>query len=424
MSFYSEPRGGSTQDRRARGLDDSDAEFQVLSTDAGRALLAEVSGVASPGPSDIMRWRKNGSAEVVAAAVRLAACRRKSNLKFSRGDRMWLDPVGLEQATPEPVAANKAARFGEAPVIVDFCAGIGGDALALAAIAPVLAVDRDRGMCRRVAWNARIYGREDRILACQASAESFPIPDGAWVHVDPDRRTSGRGRAVGLEGYAPGPDFLRALIREAPGGAIKLGPASDFDRFIDSIDRAVEVEIVSSGGEAKEATIWFGAAVSCERRATKLPENVSWTDRLGERGWRELAPVSPVAGWLYDPDPALTRSGLLDSFAQAHGLARIAADLPYLTADARVETPWLEAFEVQSAHPLDLKRLRRLIDAERLGPLTIKHKTTDLKPEALRRLLRSKGDAPTTLFLTGGRGPGRAIVTRPARTPAEDAAGE
>jgi len=422
MLFYSEARGGSTQDRRVRGLDGSDAEFLVISTDEGRALLAEVGAIASPGPADITRWRKLAPPEVVAAAIRLAACRRKAGVKFARGDQMWLDPVGLEQATPEAVAANKAARFNGAPWIVDLCSGIGGDALALAANAPVLAVDHDRGMCRRVAWNAAVYEREDRILPCRASAERFAIPYGAWVHIDPDRRASGRGRAVELEGYAPGPDFLRALTREATGGAIKLGPASDFARFVETIDSALEVEIVSLGGEAKEATVWFGEAVSRLRRATKLPENAVWTDRCGERDWRALAPISPVAGWIYEPDPALSRSGLLDSFAKAHGLARIAADLPYLTADALIETPWLEAFEVQSAHPLDLKRLRRLIGAERLGPVTVKHKTTKLKPETIRPLLRSNGDSPTTLFLTGGAGPGRAIVARKARNPDGSAA--
>ncbi len=411
MSFYSESRGGSTQDRRVRGSDESEAEFRVLSTDEGRALLAEAGAVAAPGPADIARWRKLAPPAIVAAAIRLASCRRKAGIKFARGDQMWLDPVGLEQATPEAVAANKAARF-DAPVIVDLCSGIGGDALALAARAPVLAVDRDLGMCRRVVWNAAVYERESRVLPCRASAEAFATPEGAWVHVDPDRRASGRGRAVGLEGYAPGPDFLRDLMRRAPGGAIKLGPASDFAQFVEGLDRDVEVEIISLGGEAKEATVWFGAAVSCIRRATKLPEKLTWTDRDGAPDWRALAPVAPIAGWLYDPDPALARSGLLDSFAGAHGLARIAADLPYLTGETLVETPWLEAFEVQSVHPLDLKRLKRLIDAERFGPVVVKHKTTNLKPQALRHLLRSKGDAPTTLFLTGGAGPGRAIVTR------------
>ena len=320
---------------------------------------------------------------------------------------MWLDPVGLEQATAESVAAHKAQRF-DAGVVVDLCSGIGGDALALAERSDVIAVDRDPGMGRRVAWNAGVYDRADRILPCQASAETFPIPPGAWVHVDPDRRTSGRGRTVALEGYAPGPEFLRALMRTAPGGAIKLGPASDFAAFAEALD--CEVEVISLDGECKEATVWFGAAVRAERSAVKLPENVVWAERDG--AWRDLAPDAPVARWIYEPDPALTRSSLLDSFANAHGLFRIAYDLPYLTSDTLLATPWLEAFEVHSVHPLDLKRLKRLIADERLGPVTVKHKTTKLTPEAVRPLLRSTGERPVTLFLTGGSGPGRAIVAR------------
>ncbi len=409
MSFYSETRGGSTQDRRVHQSDGSEAEFWVLSTDEGRDLLAEVDTVKSPGPADIMRWRKKASPELVSAAVRMAASRRKAPLKFTRGGQMWLDPVGLEQATPEPVARNKAARFA-ASLIVDLCSGIGGDALALAEKAEVLAVDRDHGMCRRVAWNAAVYEREDRVLPCRASAETFVIPDRAWVHVDPDRRASGRGRAVDLEGYTPGAEFLHDLMRKAPGGAIKLGPASDFARFTEDLD--CEVEVVSLDGEAKEATVWFGEAVSCRRRATKFPENVVWTDRLGDRDWSDFAMILPVSQWIYDPDPALTRSGLLDSFARAHGLGRIAVDLPYLTGDTLVATPWLEAFQVHSEHPLDMKRLKRLIDDQQFGPVTVKHRTTDLKPEAVRPLLRFKGDAPMTLFLTGRSGPGRAVVAR------------
>jgi hypothetical protein len=196
-------------------------------------------------------------------------------------------------------------------------------------------------------------------------------------------------------------------MRSAPAGAIKLGPASDFARFAEGL--ACEVEIISLGGEAKEATVWFGAAVTADRRATKLPEGVTWS---GADPTGDYPIVAPIGRWLYEADPALSRSGLLDSFARAQGLGRIAADLPYLTADDFLATPWLEAFEVLSVHPLDLKKLRRLIDAERLGPVQVKHRTTDLKPEAVRPLLRHHGDAPAVLFLTAGNGPGRAIVTR------------
>ncbi|AMV38251.1 class I SAM-dependent methyltransferase [Planctomyces sp. SH-PL62] len=411
MTFYANDAVRSTQDRRVRSPDASDAEFAVLSSDAGLALIAQAQAVKSPGPSDLARWRKAHDQESVAAALRLAEARRKATPKFSRGDRMWLDPVGLEQATAEAVAVHKARRF-EADAVVDLCSGIGGDAVALAGRSRVLAVDLDLGMCRRVAWNADVYDRGDRVQPCRASAETLPIPPGAWVHIDPDRRASKRGRAVDAEGYAPGPEFLHALMTRAPGGAIKLGPASDFARFAEEFD--CEVEIISLGGEAKEATVWFGAAASCRRRATKLPEGTTWTDRLGDQPWSEYPIVAPIGRWLYDPDPALSRSGLLDSFARAHGLGRLAADLPYLTSEDFLATPWLEAFEIQSVHPLDLKRLRKLIDAERLGPVSVKHRTTDLKPETLRPLLRHHGDSPTVLFLTGGAGPGRAIVTHKA----------
>ncbi|OJW27034.1 MAG: hypothetical protein BGO49_23915 [Planctomycetales bacterium 71-10] len=405
MTFYAAGPNPSTQDRRVREPDASDAEFEVLTTDAGRTLLDAVSAVKSPSPADVARWRKAHAPEAVAAAMRLAEARRKGVAKYARADRMWLDPVGLEQATAEAVAAHKARRF-EADVVVDLCCGIGGDAIALAERSHVLAVDRDRGMGRRVAWNAEVYARGDRVQPCTATAEAFPIPPGAWAHVDPDRRASGRGRAVAAEGYAPGPEFLHAMMRSAPAGAIKLGPASDFARFAESLH--CEVEIISLGGEAREATVWFGEAVTSRRRATRLPDGVTWAGDPTD----DYPAVAPIGRWLYEPDPALSRSGLLDSFARAHGLGRIAADLPYLAADEYLATPWLEAFEVLSVHPLDLKKLRKRIDAENLGPVQVKHRTTDLKPEAVRPLLCHRGESPAVLFLTAGAGPGRAIVAR------------
>ena len=64
---------------------------------------------------------------------------KKAAVKFEHGQQMWVEPIGIEQATSEPVARHKAARF-TCPLVVDLCAGIGGDALALAA-----AIARDRG---------------------------------------------------------------------------------------------------------------------------------------------------------------------------------------------------------------------------------------------------------------------------------------
>src|SRR5271157_2847354 len=92
-----------------RSCRDHDAEAWVLTEEPGQRLLAEVASVSKPRPADITRWRKLAPPHAVAAAVRLAACRARAKAKFSRGDRMWLDPVGLEQATGESVAATRPA---------------------------------------------------------------------------------------------------------------------------------------------------------------------------------------------------------------------------------------------------------------------------------------------------------------------------
>ncbi len=395
-----------------RSTEASDAEEQILTTEAGLALLAEVEATRRPTPADVARWRRATPAEGVAAALRLAEGRRKGASKFALAGSMWFDPIGVEQSTPELVARHKARRFAGGGLVVALCSGIGGDSIALAeASGSALGVDLDHGMGRRALWNARVHGLGGRIQPVQAQAEAFPIPPGARVHVDPDRRASGGRKANALRDYVPGPDALLALAGSTRGGAIKLGPSSDFRSHFGA--GPFEVELVSLGGECKEATVWFGdlADPVVRRRATHLPSGVTWTDRDGPP---TAAPIAPdLAGFVFDPDPTLDRAGLLDGFAAAHGLRRIAAGVDLLTGPAALASPFLATFEVLGTFPLDLKLLRREVATRSLGPLEIKTRGLPTTPEAYRAQLRPAGSTPATWLLVAGRGiSGRAILAR------------
>jgi hypothetical protein len=387
-------------------MSDWEAENWTLRTEEGRALLAAVADVRAPGPSDLTRWRKSAPSECVAAAVRLVEARRRGRAKFFRADEMWFDAKGLEQATPETVARYKARRF--EGKVADLCCGIGGDTLALAEHCSVLAVDANAGMCRRTAWNATVHEVVNRVLTIQSTAERFSVPGDMLVHIDPDRRAGTRSRARSVSDYAPGLEVLQSLLATTRGGAIKLGPASDYESHFGSLD--VELELISLDGECKEATVWFGSLAGCRRRATVLPGGASWTDREGVS--ISAAAVVPLSGWVYDPDPALVRSGLLDGFALAHGLGRCAAGVDFLTGIAFVSSPFLSAFEVEEVVPLDIKILKRLAAERDFGSLEIKVKGLNHRPEELRRQLRLRGSKTGTLLLIGGFGPARAIVAR------------
>lgn len=394
---------------RATRITDEMAETWVI--EAGAALLAAIGSLARVGPAEIDRLRRLAPPEMVRAALRLSEARRRGSHKFHLAARMWLDPVGVEQATSESVARHKAARFAGQRV-VDLCAGVGGDALALAAVGQVIAVDRDRLMCRRLRYNAVVHDVADRLLVVQARAETFPIPEGAWVHLDPDRRGGEKRRARAFADSTPGPEACQAIIARAPGGALKLSPASDFANHF--VGDGFEIELVSLHGECKEAIVWYGAPVSCRRRATCLPEGATWTDRDSPAGAR--AGVSVLQAFVHDPDPALSRSGLLSGFAAEHGLRRLDESVDYLTSGAAAETPFLDSFEVLDDAPFDLKQVRLMLSRHDALAREIKVRGVDVTPEDLRIRLRGSGSRPATLIVGRVGGRARAILAQRAST--------
>ncbi len=394
----------------------AEAEWTALTFPPAAALLAEVSATKAPTPADLTRWRKLAAPEVVAAAMRIAEGRRKGRDKFTRAAALWLDAKGAEQATAEAVARHKAERFAGAAVVADLCTGVGGDSLALADVAgAVIAIDRDRAMLLRSRYNLGPYGVAARYWPVQMDAARFDPPPDCLVHIDPDRRAIGPRRAKDLAGYVPGLDALRGLMRSAVGGAIKLGPASDFaDHFGGP---GVEIEVVSLRGECKEATCWFGRlAGAARRRATALPAGATWTDRDGPIGHR--APTVTIGDRVFEPDASLIRAGLVDGFALAYGLGRI-SEVVDLLAGPRPDlaaAPWLAEFELIEEGPLDRRRLRQRVAALGLGPLDVKVAGLDLDPAALRRDLRPPGPYPATLIAVGG-GPARALIARRVAKP-------
>ena len=140
--------GGSSEPGSPGSPAAVEAEAWVLTTEMGKHLLEEIANARSLGPAQLTRLRKEASPEAVSAAIRLSEARRKAAMKFEHGFRMWVDPVGVEQATAE-AGRQAQSQPVRCELVVDLCAGIGSDTLALAARSNVLAVDRDQGMCRR-----------------------------------------------------------------------------------------------------------------------------------------------------------------------------------------------------------------------------------------------------------------------------------
>jgi hypothetical protein len=346
--------------------------------------------------------RRHYPDRLVRAAYALCELRRKGAAKFSRAAQMWFDRQGLEQATAEPVARHKALRFSGR--VFDLCCGIGGDTLAIAERCDVTAVDANPIACLRTQWNAEVYSVTSRVTVLCEDVARVDTGD-ALVHIDPDRRARTAGRAVRVEDYVPPLETLRQIADTQRGGAIKLSPASNFGgKFHD-----VEIELVSLNGECKEATIWFGELRGSEPwRATVLPS----AETLAANPLDFSAEISAPRQYIFDPDPAVVRAGLVDAAAVRLDLARLDAAEEYLTGTQRLTSNLVQPFELLAELPNNDAEIRAYFRASDFGQVEIKCRHIPIDADSVRRRLPLPGREPGVLIFARLAGKSRALVCR------------
>ena len=381
------------QDAAARWLLTGEAE-RVVSDCAGQratpALVARLRGLLGG---------DEAAAHRAAAALELADLRRRAAAKFTRPDRMFFTRKALEQATDEWIARYKAQRFAPYQTVADVCCGVGGDLIGLSSGAgAVTGFDGDALLGEYAERNAVVYD-VGRSVATQCAYVSAPPEADAW-HADPDRRPAGR-RTTQPDMHEPSLETLGAWRAKRPHAAIKLAPAA---RLPDSWQAEAELEWVSRSGECRQLVAWCGdlAREAGQGRATRV-EAATESDfhAVTFSGPREApTPQAHALGdWLHEPDPAVLAARLQGALAESLGLGAVAPGIAYFTSDRSIDHPLLARFRVQESMPLDRKRLAGWLRERGFGRLEIKCRGVELRPEALRRELKPKGDQQATLLL-------------------------
>jgi hypothetical protein len=382
--------------------------FGWLMSGEGQELLARA-GEFAPGEelAAATRLRREYPAGAVGAALGQAALRRRGAAKFGAdAGRMYFTPDGVEQATRAAVAAHRAERLRALGVrrLADLCGGIGGDAIAAArAGIEVLAVDRSPVTCAVAEANARALGLADRLTVRCADVAEVDLAGFDAVFVDPARR-GGRGRIFDPEAYSPPLSWAVAAAGRAPYAAIKVAPGIPHE----AVPASAEAEWVSDRGEVKEAVLWFGTGPGV-RRATVLPDGGT----LSARGLPAAA-VGPVGRYLYEPDGAVIRAGLVAEVADEVGGTLIDPTIAYVTADALRPTPYATAYEIGDVLPFNLKRLKALLREREVGTLTVKKRGSAVEPEEVRRRVKPQGPNAATVLLTRVAGAPTMLIGAPA----------
>jgi hypothetical protein len=372
------------------------------------ALLDAVAACSEAERGSQKRLRIEFDGTLVRAAVALHEARQRASGRLPEAGRLWLTRIGVEQATAWPVARHKAERFAGCSRVADLCCGIGSDTAALSQLYEVLSVDRSPAMVRRAEWNTAVLGQL-RHFCGEVADVTRRDWTGWFVHADPDRRVGRNRPARRLADYQPGLPWLQQLLATARGGGIKLGPASDWPQQVGAAD-GCEVELMSLGGECREATLWFGAlAGTTPRRATNVGTGESLAGDPAMAGRRV---ADRLGGWIAEPDPAVIRAGLVDLLAEEQGLARTAADEDYLTGPLPPSTSLAASFAIEEVLPASIKLLRQALRRQPRRFYEIKCRRLKVDVEAVRRQLPVGDGPPAVIIFCRIAGQGRAILTQ------------
>jgi len=379
----------------------------VLHSPEFGAALAAAGAVVERGPvAAATALRAAGvDPDLAAAALTQATLRRSAAGKFGGlAAGMFFTRTGLEQATRWPVAQARADRLARAGArrIADLGCGIGADSLAFArAGLTVTAVESDPFTADVARANLR--GLPATVQTGDALELDLSTVDAAFC--DPARRTASGRRVFSAAGLSPPWEFALDLLARMPFGVLKLAPGLPHDLIPDG----VEAEWVSVDGDLVEATLWSPSMAGVARRATVFRNGKAFA--LTGSG-AEAAGVGPVRRFVFDPDAAVTRAGLVAELASiVDGLLADPA-IAFVYADSPADTPFARCLEVVDRLPVAVKKMRAALRDREIGRLEIRKRGSALDVEQLRHQLRLRGANGGVLMLTRIAGAPAALLCR------------
>lgn len=369
--------------------------------------------------------RKAGhSPALVSAVLTQSRLRTRAEAKFGEfASRMLFTQAGLEQATRLNVAARHAERFAAAGVrhVADLGCGLGADSLAMASLdLTVTAVEMDETTAACATVNLIPFPNAT-VVHADATAVSLEDADGVWL--DPARRvtsTSGTRRIWDPEAFSPPLSFVEALAATGKAVGVKMGPGMPHE----SVPAGCEAQWVSVGGDVTEVALWFNAVSRPGIRRAALvlgPQGAAEITSGEDFGAGPEAPIGPVEGYLYEPDGAVIRAGLVADVALQLGGHLVDEHIAYICAPELVDTPFARAYRVLEVMPYNVKALKAWVKANGITVLDIKKRGTAVTPEELRKQLLPSGKTArkgagktATLVLTRVGEERVAVVVEPA----------
>ena len=374
--------------------------LRQLQTPAGREVLARAAALevsVARYPACLDRLAKHAPRDLARAALDTLLLRAKARDKFESASALYFTREGYEMASGTLAARHRAGRFRGFGRVADLGSGVGGDAIELARVAPVTAFDSDPLHAAMTGANLAALGLAGQVLGDFLAADLSGF-DAAFA--DPGRRAGNR-RTLSLEAGAPPLSAIRARFPAAFPLAVKAAPGVPRPELA-PLD--AEAEFVSVNGELKECVLWFGPLRSAAARATLLPGGDTL---VGDAG--RFPDLGDIGEFVFDPDPAVTRSGLVGELAARLGAHALEPGGAFLSGGTG-PTPFATRYRVDDVLPLKPRAIGEYLRSRGVGRVTPVKRGVEIDCDALAARLKLGGPGHRAVLLMRAGGVAVAAV--------------
>ncbi len=181
------------------------------------------------------------------------------------------------------------------------------------------------------------------------------------------------------------------MAERVPAVGIKAAPGLAHER----VPAGWELELVADRRDLKEAVLWSPALATTARRATILPAGDTLRSTPGP-----AIDVRPPGAFLLDPNPAVTRAGLVEELARTLDAWKIDRRIAFLSAPDEARSPFARTLRVVESAPWNEKRFAQRLRALGIGAVDIRRRGLAGDVDQIHHRLKLQGGRRATVVIT------------------------
>lgn len=257
-------------------------------------------------------------------------CRKKLPLWYGTPGIYYPEKLSIEQASSQVAARHKATLIPEGSKVIDLTGGFGVDTLFFAQRAKAVThCDTNAALSQIAGYNASVLCVANSTFIAGdgiGHVQHLPVNTFNVAYIDPSRRVEQR-KVFRLEDCVPDVVAIQhELLRSVSKVIIKSAPLLDIAAALQVLEHVSTVHIVSTGNECKELLFVMDRGHTGEPHLIATALTVD-TTALFTFTPSEEQMANPTygypAGYLYEPDAALLKSGAFKLVSTRYGLKKI-----------------------------------------------------------------------------------------------------